>query len=71
MQQKPCDPGPGTHGLSRLLANLDDDSMEQLLQHINALWKSGKLPPQWKTVEILFIPKPNKSPHLDNLRPIS
>lgn len=59
------------HVTYRLLANLGDDSMEHLLEHINAHWKSGKLPPQWKTAEIRFIPKPNKSPHLDNLRPIS
>lgn len=55
----------------RLLANLDGNSLDNLLHHINTHWSSGRLPPQWKTAEIRFIPKPNKSPHLDNLRPIS
>lgn len=38
---------------------------------MNEAWVSGNLPRRWKEAEIRFIPKPGKSPHIDNLRPIS
>lgn len=45
--------------------------MEILLRHFNTFWMKGKLPDQWKMAEVRFIPKPGKSPHIENLRPIS
>lgn len=55
----------------RILANLGDDALATLLAHFNEFWSTGKIPDQWKTAEARFIPKPGKSPHIENLRPIS
>ncbi|XP_077548070.1 uncharacterized protein LOC144160777 [Haemaphysalis longicornis] len=56
---------------NRALKNLDNRSVEQLTDYINACWRRGSLPLQWKTVKTILIPKPGKPPSLDNLRPIS
>ncbi|XP_037521373.1 uncharacterized protein LOC119398612 [Rhipicephalus sanguineus] len=56
---------------NRILQNADDDSLATLLQHINIVWESGSLPAPWKHAKIVFIPKPGKPLHFDNLRPIS
>lgn len=55
----------------KLLANLEDQALESLVEYFNNFWSTGKIPTQWKTAEIRFIPKPGKSPHIENLRPIS
>lgn len=62
----------GPDGITyKLLNNLGDQALEILLQHFNKFWATGKLPVQWKAAEVRFIPKPGKSPHIRNLRPIS
>lgn len=35
------------------------------------VWDRGRLPQQWKTANVILIPKPGKPPKLENLRPIS
>lgn len=55
----------------KLLNNLSDKSRRELLGYANTAWRSGTLPKEWKEAEVRFIPKPGKTPHIDNLRPIS
>ncbi|KAH8036102.1 hypothetical protein HPB51_017758 [Rhipicephalus microplus] len=38
---------------------------------INAAWKEGRVPEQWKLARTILIPKPGKPPTSDNMRPIS
>lgn len=68
--RKSSAPGPDSITY-RLLNNLSDRALETLLKHFNDSWNEGRLPIQWKSAEVRFIPKPGKSPHIDNLRPIS
>ncbi|XP_077553513.1 uncharacterized protein LOC144168388 [Haemaphysalis longicornis] len=63
-------PGPDTITY-KLLNNLGDKARRELLQYTNQVWETGKLPPEWKEAEVRFIPKPGKTPHIDNMRPIS
>lgn len=56
---------------NKTLANLNDKALEDLTENFNMFWRTGKLPISWKTAEVRLIPKPGKSPHIDNLRPIS
>lgn len=59
-------------GLTRIFeANLEDQALETLLDPFNDFWTSRKLSQEWKTAEVRFIPKPGKSPHIDNLWLIS
>ncbi|KAM7314956.1 uncharacterized protein ISCGN_004740 [Ixodes scapularis] len=56
---------------NKALANLDNPSLLELTDHLNDIWQTGILPEDWKTAEVKLIPKPNKPPSTDNLRPIS
>ncbi|KAM7285300.1 hypothetical protein ISCGN_032252 [Ixodes scapularis] len=56
---------------NKALANLDNPSLLELTDHLNDIWRTGILPEDWKTAEVKLIPKPNKPPNTDNLRPIS
>lgn len=56
---------------NRLLRNLDDETIQALLDLFNQHWETGTLPEQWKRSDIILIPKPHKSLGLNNLRPIS
>lgn len=63
---------PGPDGITnRALRNLDDSSIERLTAFINEAWKTGKVPEEWKVADTVLIPKPGKSPSVENLRPIS
>lgn len=68
--KKTSAPGPD-QVTYKLLANLGNDALAILLAHFNNFWTSGQLPIQLKTAEMRYIPKSGKSPHIDNLRPIS
>lgn len=63
-------PGPDQI-TTTLMANLSDDMLELFADQINKYWQEGMLPQEWKSAEIVFIPKPGKSINIDNLRPIS
>lgn len=56
---------------NKLLRNLDNITLENLLTYINLQWMNGTLPPQWKHADITLIPKPGKPLTPNNLRPIS
>lgn len=63
---------PGEDAITyKLLSNMCGRTATELLQHINTSWKTGTLPKEWKSANIKFIPKPGKSPSIQNLRPIS
>ncbi|XP_075543106.1 uncharacterized protein LOC142576707 [Dermacentor variabilis] len=63
---------PGPDGISnKLLKNLDDRSIKYLTGEVNATWRDGVVPEQWKTALTVLIPKAGKVPSIDNLRPIS
>lgn len=63
---------PGPDGITnKMLRNLDDDSISLLTEFIGKVWETSQLPDQWKTANIILIPKPGKPPQLENLRPIS
>lgn len=63
---------PGADGISnKLLKNLDDRSIKYLTGEVNAMWRDGVVPEQWKTALTVLIPKAGKVPSIDNLRPIS
>lgn len=62
---------PGLESVTyKLLNNVGYDCLASLLKHLNSKWASSPLPPSWKTAEVQLIPKPGKSPLVDNLRPI-
>ncbi|XP_075733100.1 uncharacterized protein LOC142775538 [Rhipicephalus microplus] len=56
---------------NKALRNLNDTAIEALTKYYNQCWQTGKLPQQWKTAKMVLIPKPGKSPSIDNLRSIS
>lgn len=56
---------------NKALRNLSDEAITALTKYYNKCWQSGKLPKQWKTARTILIPKPNKPPGIENLRPIS
>lgn len=63
---------PGPDGISnKALRNLDEKSIAYLTEDINEIWRSGTVPLPWKTALAVLIPKPGKTPSVDNLRPIS
>lgn len=64
---------PGKDGISYpLLRNLPNSYLELLLEHINEIWKTGKIPQEWKQAVVIPIPKPGKPlDRAENLRPIS
>lgn len=55
----------------RLLRNLDEETIQALLNLFNQHWEAGTLPAQWTRADITLIPKPHKPLGLNNLRPIS
>lgn len=62
----------GPDGITnKTLRNLDDRSIDYLTEVINEAWKSGEVPDPWKVARTVLIPKPGRSPNLDNMRPIS
>lgn len=63
---------PGEDGITnKVLGNLDDDTLQPLLELYNAYWQTETLHQEWKTANVRFIPKPHKPLNLNNLRPIS
>ncbi|XP_075526245.1 uncharacterized protein LOC142557943 [Dermacentor variabilis] len=63
---------PRVDGISnKLLKNLDDRSIKYLTGEVNAMWRDGVVPVQWKTALTVLIPKAGKVPSIDTLRPIS
>lgn len=45
------------HIPNKLLRNLDDLALENLLQYINDHWARGTLPPQWRHADITLYSK--------------
>lgn len=63
---------PGPVGITnKMLQNLDDSSVEALTRYMNACWERGQIPGQWKTAEVVMIPKTGKKLYIDKLRTIS
>ncbi|XP_077551209.1 uncharacterized protein LOC144164821 [Haemaphysalis longicornis] len=63
---------PGADNITyKLLFNMCSITANELLQHINEAWETSRLPQEWKTAKVRFIPKPGKPPSIENLRPIS
>ncbi|KAM7282396.1 hypothetical protein ISCGN_002546 [Ixodes scapularis] len=63
---------PGSDGISNsVLSNLSDEGLEKLLDLYNKVWEEGALPEPWKVAKLVLIPKHNKPPDLEHLRPIS
>lgn len=56
---------------NKTLRNLGDVAITALTNFYNDCWRSGTLPKQWRTARTILIPKPNKPPSIENLRPIS
>ncbi|KAG0415977.1 hypothetical protein HPB47_006853 [Ixodes persulcatus] len=63
---------PGLDGISNsVLSNLSDEGLEKLLDLYNKVWEEGALPEPWRVAKLVLIPKHNKPPDLEHLRPIS
>ncbi|XP_037580408.1 uncharacterized protein LOC119463657 [Dermacentor silvarum] len=56
---------------NKTLRSLGDVAITALTNFYNDCWRSGTLPKQWRTARTILIPKPNKPPSIENLRPIS
>lgn len=56
---------------NKALRNLNDEAITALTTYYNKCWRAGTLPKQWKAARTILIPKPNKPPGIENLRPIS
>ncbi|KAM7287414.1 uncharacterized protein ISCGN_031105 [Ixodes scapularis] len=64
-------PGPDKITMT-MLRNLPDLTKSELLEWINEIWETGKLPKSWKHSLVIPIPKPGKDKGtLTNYRPIS
>ena len=56
----------------QFLTHLPQDCLKILLQLLNTIWLSGKIPSSWKEAIVVPIPKPNKDPSdPTNYRPIA
>ncbi|KAG0411912.1 hypothetical protein HPB47_010938 [Ixodes persulcatus] len=64
---------PGPDGVTHAeLRNLPTEYKLKILEWINEVWETGRLPGNWKMSLVLPIPKPGKPPTtMRNLRPIS
>lgn len=72
LQSINCKSAPGIDQITnKALRNLSDTTISALTKYFNWCWRDGKLPQQWKTAKAVLIPKPNKPPGIENLRPIS
>lgn len=72
LQSINCKSAPGIDQITnKALRNLSDTTISALTKYFNRCWRDGKLPQQWKTAKAVLIPKPNKPPGIENLRPIS
>ncbi|XP_037572344.1 uncharacterized protein LOC119454506 [Dermacentor silvarum] len=56
---------------NKALRNLSDSAITSLTRYYNECWRGGKLPMAWKTAKTILLPKPNKPPGIEGLRPIS
>lgn len=67
-----CRSAPGPDGVTnKALRNLSDSAIAALTRFYNKCWEKGDIPGQWKTAKTVLLPKPNKPPGIENLRPIS
>lgn len=67
-----CRSAPGPDGVTnKTLRNLNDAAISALTRYFNSCWTNGHLPKQWKTAKTILLPKPNKPPGIEGLRPIS
>lgn len=72
VQELNCRSAAGPDGIgNKALRNLSDGAITALTGYYNECWRRGELPKQWKHAKTILIPKPNKAPGLENLRPIS
>ncbi|XP_077528403.1 uncharacterized protein LOC144140088 [Haemaphysalis longicornis] len=56
---------------NKTLRNLSDAAIAALTRYYNVCWRQGQLPKAWKTAKTVLLPKPNKPPGIEGLRPIS
>lgn len=71
-QELNCRSAAGPDAISnKILRNMNETAIKALTMYYNKCWRSGELPKQWKTARTILIPKPNKPPSIQNLRPIS
>ncbi|XP_037580255.1 uncharacterized protein LOC119463486 [Dermacentor silvarum] len=56
---------------NKALRNLSNSAITSLTRYYNECWRGGKLPKAWKTAKTILLPKPNKPPGIEGLRPIS
>lgn len=47
------------------------NSVSAIYKYISEVGTTGKVPDEWKLSQVILIPKPGKTPNLENLRPIS
>ncbi|KAG0422985.1 hypothetical protein HPB47_001219 [Ixodes persulcatus] len=52
-------PGPDEI-TNKILRNLDNDSISALTEYMQDIWTKGHLPRQWKSANVILIPKPGK-----------
>lgn len=72
LQDLNCKSAAGPDKISnKALRNLNDTGIAALTKYYNRCWREGFVPKQWRTALTVLIPKPNKPPGIDNLRPIS
>lgn len=56
---------------NKALKNLNEAAIASLTTLFNKCWREGRLPKRWRTAKTILIPKPGKTPSIENLRPIS
>ncbi|XP_070387864.1 uncharacterized protein [Dermacentor albipictus] len=60
-------PGPDRI-TNKILRNLNDDAIQKLCEYINACWKEGQIPQEWKTADVILIPKPDLKSAFDTAK---
>ncbi|XP_077551582.1 uncharacterized protein LOC144165356 [Haemaphysalis longicornis] len=58
-------------GTNKAIRSLNDAGITALTRYYNECWRAGKLPKKWKDARTVLIAKPDKPPHIENMRPIS